>query len=214
MPHEGISGYRPLTLSRFGIELHRMTEEEKEMVRAGRNKDFVRNNHVYRKIISVEEHEAWFREVSSPLHYIMVIHFKNRDIGAVIVKDFQPDLSTTTCGAFLWDEDFVGTKVPILSILIALDFFFHNVGISSTQSVVLKSNSASINMNRFFGFTFSERDEESFHIYMDKASYFANRERLNTFAFRAAKNQEDQQLKIAGSRSSINLSEINALLQS
>ena len=204
--------YQPLTLTQFGIQLRRMTEADKELVRTGRNKDFVRNNHVYREIISIEEHEAWCREVFSPLHYIMVIHYRDRDVGIVIIKDFQPDAMMPRCGAFVWDEDFIGTRVPILSILIALDFFFYAVGISGTESVVLKSNSAAIKMNRFFGFEFTERDNESFNITMDKKTYFANRDRLRAFACRAVKKKEEQELKIGGKRSSLNLPQINALL--
>lgn len=206
------SGYRPLTLTQFGIQLRRMTKADKELVRTGRNKEFVRNNHVYREIISIEEHEAWCREVFSPLHYIMVIHYRDRDVGIVIVKDFNPDILKPRCGAFVWDEDFIGTKVPILSILIALDFFFNAVGISGTESVVLKSNSAAIKMNKFFGFEFTERDNESFNITMDKQIYFANRDRLQTFACRAAKKKEEQQLKVGGNKSSLNLPQINLLL--
>lgn len=212
MQMDETSGYRPLTLTQYGIQLRRMTEADKEMIRTGRNKDFVRNNHVYREIISIEEHEAWFREVSSPLHYILVIHYRDRDVGIVIVKDFLPDRMMPRCGAFIWDEDFIGTKVPILSILIALDFFFYTVGISGTESVVLKGNSPAIKMNQFFGFEFTERDHESFNITMDRKTYMANRDRLKAFACRAAKKKEEQELKIGGNKSSLNLPEINALL--
>jgi hypothetical protein len=212
MPKDKSSGYRPLTLTQYGIQLRRMTEDDKEMVRIGRNKDFVRNNHVFRDIISLEAHEAWFSEVNSPLHYILVIHYHERDVGIVIVKDFLPDKMAPRCGAFIWDEDFIGTKVPILSILIALDFFFYTVGISSTESLVLKSNAAAIKMNRFFGFEFHDRDSDSFDITMDKKTYMANRARLKAFACRAAKKKEEQELKIGGSKSSLNMAEINSLL--
>jgi len=204
--------YRPLTLTQFGIQLRRMTADDKEMVRTGRNKDFVRNNHVYREIISVEQHEVWFREVSSPLHYILVIHYHGRDVGIVIVRDFVPERMTTTCGAFIWDEDYLGSKVPIMSILIALDFFYYTIGVSRTDSVVLKSNAAAIKMNRFFGFEFTERDNESFNITMDRETYLANRNRLIAFACRAAKKKEEQELKIGGNKSPLNLPAINALL--
>jgi len=207
----GIPHYKPLTLTRFGIELRRMTEAEKEIVRTGRNKDFVRNNHVYRKIISVEQHEAWFHEVSSPLHYILVIHYHERDVGAIIVKDIDPETMNSTVGAFIWDEAFIGSKVPILSILIALDFFYA-IGIARMESIVLKSNTAAIKMNKFFGFEFTERDEESYKIAMDKNTYLRNGSHLIAFACRACKNKEEQELKIGGNKSPLNLPAINSLL--
>lgn len=204
--------YKPLTLTQFGIQLRRMTAADKEMVRMGRNKQFVRENHVYQKIISIEEHESWFREVCSPLHYIFVIHYRERDVGIVIVRDFVPEIMKTKCGAFIWDEDYLSTKVPILGILIALDFFFYVIGISSSESIVLKSNSAATKMNKFFGFEFTERDSKTFHIIMDKKTYLANRDRLKAFAHRAARKKEEQELKIGGNKSLLNLPAINALL--
>lgn len=207
----GISQYKPLTLNRFGIQLRRMTEAEKEIVRTGRNRDFVRNNHVYREIISVEQHEAWFREVSSPLHYILVIHYHERDVGVIIVRNINPGSMSSTVGAFIWDESFIGSKVPILGILMALDFFYA-IGIERMESIVLKSNVPAIKMNKFFGFSFTERDEESFSITMDNKTYSANRDRLTAFAYRACKKKEEQELKIGGNKSALNLPAINALL--
>lgn len=206
-----ISDYKPLTLTRFGIQMRRMTEAEKETVRTGRNKDFVRNNHVYREIISVEEHEAWFHQVASPLHYILVIRYRDRDVGAMLVKDIDPKVMSCTCGGFIWDEAFIGSKVPILSLAMMLDFFF-SIGITRMESIVLKSNTPAIKMNTFFGFTFTERDEESFNITMESATYLANKDRLIAFAYRACKKKEEQELKIGGNKSPLNLPVINSLL--
>lgn len=207
-----ISDRNPLTLTRFGIQLRRMTEADKESVRTGRNKDFVRNNHVYREVISVEEHEAWFREVNSPLHYVFVIHYRERDVGAIIVKDINPETMTATNGVFIWDEATLGSKVPILSGLIGLDFFFYTIGLSRMQSVVLKSNTPAIKMNTFYGFELTERDSETLYTTIDNKAYLANRERLIGFACRVCKKKEEQDLKIEGNKSPLNLPIINSLL--
>lgn len=206
-----ISDNEPLTLTRFGIQMRRMTEAEQEIVRTGRNKEFVRNNHVYREVISVQQHEAWCREVASPLHYVLVIRYHERDVGAMIVKDIDPETMNCTCGGFIWDEDFLGSKVPILSLALMLDFFF-SIGINRMNSIVLKSNLPAIKMNTFFGFSFAERDDESFSITMEKSTYLANKDRLIAFAYRACKNKDDQELKIGGKKSLLNLPAINALL--
>lgn len=204
--------YRPLTLNRFGIELRRMTEADKETVRLGRNKDFVRFNHVYRNIITLAEQEQWFREMNSRSHYVLIIVYHGRKVGTVIIRDIPDTLEDTTCGTFIWDEDFIGTKVPILSILTALDFFFHDVGVGRTESVVLKSNTPAIKMNTFFGFEFIERDKESFLIVMHRATYLNNRDRLLQFARRAVKDRTEHKLRISGTASPLNLAAINTLL--
>jgi RimJ/RimL family protein N-acetyltransferase len=204
--------YKPLTLSQYGIVLRRMAEADMEQIRQGRNREFVRNRHVYRNEISKDDQALWYQEMNSPLNYVFVVHYRDQDIGSILVKDFLPDLSTTSCGAFIWNEGYLGTKVPILSILVALDFFFHRVGIACTRSVVLKSNAPSINMNRFFGFAFSDYDEQAYNIFMDRPTYMTNRERLISFACRASKSKETHILRISGSQSNANLPIINSLL--
>jgi hypothetical protein len=72
--------YQPLTLLQFGIELRRMVETDKEIVRLGRNEDFGRENHVYRKIISETEQDNWFNEMNRKEH----VDFHSWRIGQAI----------------------------------------------------------------------------------------------------------------------------------
>lgn len=204
--------YIPLTLARFGIRLVRMTEEDKEIVRLGRNKDFVRNNHVYRKIIGPDEHEQWFKEMDQKPHYILLIHYRGKKIGAVILKDIPENIESSTCGAFIWDEEFLGTRVPILSVLTAIDFAFVECGIKKMNSIVLKSNHAAIKMNEFLGFTFQDRDPDSFLITLEKAAYLARRPALLAIAKRSVKAASEHHLRISGTRSEKNYEKLNQLL--
>ncbi|MFO1524899.1 MAG: GNAT family N-acetyltransferase [Turneriella sp.] len=203
---------QPLTLRRFGIELRRMVSADKEAVRIGRNKDFVRNNHVYREIISEEAQDKWFEEMNRKEHYVLIISYKGKSIGVVILKDIPENIESSTCGAFIWDEEYIATKIPILSVLMALDFAYYTCGVKWMESVVLKHNIAAIKMNKFFGFTFHERDQDSFLITMDRASYVQQRERLNWFAKRAVKNPDEHELRIFGSKTPLNHDKLNALL--
>jgi len=72
--------YQPLTLLQFGIELRRMVETAKEIVRLGRNRDFVRENHVYRKIISETKQNNCFDEINRKEH----VDFHSWRIGQAI----------------------------------------------------------------------------------------------------------------------------------
>ncbi len=189
-----------------------MTEEDKEIVRLGRNKDFVRNNHIYREVISPAEHELWFREMDQKAHYILLIQYRGKRVGVVILKDIPENIESSTCGAFIWDKEVLGTRVPILSILTAVDFAFVECGIKQMNSVVLKSNDAAIKMNRFLGFTFYDRDTETFLITMEKSVYLARRPALLAVAMRSVKAVSEHELKIFGTRCAKNYEKLNQLL--
>lgn len=212
MQPEASDHYTPLTLIRFGIRLQRMTEDEKELVRIGRNKEFVRQNHLFQKIISAEEQDRWFAEMNQRHHYVLVIHYRGNKVGVVILRDIPDNLEGSTCGIFIWDEEYIASKVPILSVLTALDFIFFTGGVKKTESIVLKHNTAAIKMNEFLGFSFSERDADSFLISLDRETFLARRDQLINFAKRIAKNSSEHELQIVGTRSHLNLQQLNALL--
>lgn len=88
--------YQPLSLKRFGIELRRMVESDKEIIREGRNKDFVRANHIYRNIISSEEQDKWFLAMNAKEHYVFLVLYKDERIGVVYLRDIPEDLSRST----------------------------------------------------------------------------------------------------------------------
>lgn len=205
--------YVPLTLERYGIRLRRMIESDKEIVRLGRNKDFVRNNHVYKEIITPEEQDIWFEKMNAPEHYVLIIEHQAAPCGIITCRDFFDRLTNCICGAFIWDENRLSSRVPIIAILMALDFFFHDLGLQRMESLVLKTNDRARKMNKFFGFTFTERDTDTFSISMPAANYFKRRNTLIDFARRATKDRRLWDLRISGSQSSLNLPEINRLLE-
>jgi len=205
--------YVPLTLERYGIKLRRMIETDKEIVRLGRNKDFVRNNHVYKEIITPAEQDIWFEKMNAPEHYVLIIEHQDEPCGLITCRDFFNRLTNCVCGAFIWDEHRLSSKVPILAILMALDFFFHDLQLQHMESLVLKTNERACKMNKFFGFTFAEKDADTFSISMPAANYFKRRNTLSDFARRATKNTRLWDLQISGSLSSLNLPEINRLLE-
>lgn len=204
--------YIPLTLARFGIRLVRMTEEDKEIVRLGRNKDFVRNNHLYRSIITEAEQERWFVEMNSREHYVFIVIYKGKRIGVVYLRDIPEDLSISTCGLFFWEDEYISSRIPVFAAFLALDFAVYFCEVQQIKSIVLKTNEAGLKMYTFFGFELKENDAESYVILISREIYLKRRETLINFILRAVKNTAEHQLRFRGSQCSLNYPVVNQLL--
>lgn len=205
--------YQPLTLLQFGIELRRMVESDKEIVRLGRNKDFVRENHVYRTIISEEEQDKWFVEMNGKEHYVFIIVHQGKRVGVVYLRDIPENLASSTCGLFFWDDDVISTRIPVFAALLALDFATYYCEVQRIDSIVLKSNAAGIKMYSFFGFDLQEKDADSYLITISRDTYLKKRDSLMTFIKRAVKNKAEHELRVMGSQGSLNYDIVNRLLE-
>ncbi|AFM12265.1 GNAT family N-acetyltransferase [Turneriella parva] len=213
-PNEQERRYEPLTLRQFGIELRRMVENDKEVVRLGRNKDFVRENHVYRKIISEAEQDKWFDEMNRKEHYVFVVIHEEKRIGVVYLRDIPENRASSTCGLFFWDDDYISTRIPVFAALLALDFASYHCEVNRIESIVLKDNTAGIKMYTFFGFDLEEKDGDSFLISISRETYLRKRDSLMNFIKRAIKNKAEHELRVFGSPGSLNYDIVNRLLAS
>lgn len=210
--NENTDTYQPLTLLRFGIELRRMVESDKEIVRQGRNKDFVRENHVYRQIITEEEQDKWFDEMNQKEHYVFIVIHDGKRIGVVYLRDIPENRASSTCGLFFWDDDYISTRIPVFAALLALDFASYYCEVQRIDSIVLKSNTAGIKMYTFFGFDLQEKDADSYLISIDRDTYLEKRDSLINFIKRAVKNKAEHELRVSGSQGPFNYDIVNTFL--
>jgi RimJ/RimL family protein N-acetyltransferase len=193
----------PLVLERFHLVLSRLGHDDIEVVRQGRNAEHVRRMHRHQAEITPEQQQAWFARIDNEWHYYFVIHHKGRKVGVVYVADFTPGMATSNCGVFVWDTEALGSRVPLMAILTVLDFFFADLQGGGTSSVVLRTNTAALRMNEFFGFRFDDGPTPDLvRVSMDRALYLLNRDRLLAFARRAVKDPTAFPLRLRGSPSS------------
>ena len=203
-----------LILKRFNLELHRLDKDSLEIVRQGRNQDFVRENHVYKKVISKEEQIEWFKSINNKHHYYFVVVSKQKKVGVVYASHLDEDLLTSSCGVFMWDKLALSSRIPILAAFAALDFFFHTLQLESTETIVLKSNTAAVKMDKFLGYQFEDLPGEShYKVTMSRSDFERRRKVLIPFALRLTKDKSVQELDLVGEPSERNLEAINTLLR-
>jgi RimJ/RimL family protein N-acetyltransferase len=192
----------PLVLERFHLVLSRVVHDDIEEIRQGRNADHVRRMHRHQEPITPEQQEAWFARIDNEWNYFFVIHHHGRKVGVVYVSEFTPRMASSNCGVFVWDHDALGSRVPLMAILTVLDFFFADLQGGGTSSVVLRTNTAALRMNEFFGFRVDDGPADDLvRVSMDRARYLENQPRLLAFARRAVKDPAAFPLRLRGTPS-------------
>lgn len=200
-------------LRQYHLTLQRLQHEDIELVRQGRNLDFVRQNHVYQKPISPEEQEIWFQKINNKQNYFFLIKKNDRKAGIVYLKDGEIADKRGTCGMFIWDRKFLGSRMPILANIIGLDFFFEVLGNSYAESVVLKTNTPAMRMNEFLGFDFEySSDNDTCRIFLTLEKYLGYRPKLVEFAEKLIHEKNEHKLRITGEVSDLNVPSINSIL--
>ena len=137
------------------IYLRPITGEDTEQVLRWRNAPDVVENFLYRKKITVEEHQNWLKNkvFTGAVHQFVICTIKDdTPIGSVYLQNFDEENNKAEWGLFL-DADGtrskgVGTEVGNL----ILDYAFHQLGLHKLHSRVLAYNKPCVRMNEKLGF--------------------------------------------------------------
>lgn len=199
-----------MILKQFGITLKRIEETDIEEVRKGRNKDFVRANHFYDKIINKEEQIKWFKKINNERNYYFIVVVKGKNVGIVYVSDIAKDLSTSKCGVFIYEKQFLNSKIPILAIYVMYSFFVEKIGIKETTSVIKTNNDPAKKINLLFGSKLQKINNEVVEMKYTCNGFYENKKKL--FAFMQRISKQNGNLEMIINYSDKQLDEINDLI--
>ncbi|MFO1479559.1 MAG: GNAT family N-acetyltransferase [Turneriella sp.] len=202
-----------LSLHQFHLQLRRVQPDDLEEIRQGRNTDSVRKNHIYQQLITPDMQNDWFVRTLKPENYYFVIVKRGKKIGLVHVSNIREDLSCADYGLFLWDAAYRGSRVPLLTTLLILDFFFVQVQVTMLTGKVLKSNAAIQRICRFFHFDLTGNPGDEFLTTSSTLqNYLSHRQEFLSFARRCVHDDNECRLTIRGDASTPHLPAVSRLL--
>ena len=203
----------PLIIKQYGVTLERLQEADIELVRNGRNQDFVRQNHLERALISAEQQKLWWQRINPQNDYYFLIEKQNKKIGMVYIKDLKSESLTGNIGIFIWDKNYLKTRIPALVTILFGEFFYCHVKIKEMRAVVLKTNTPMLNIFKFFEFRSMEvSGAEYLQLHLTRDEFESRRAHYTAFARRLARESATWELQITGTRSSNHLPQVNDLL--
>lgn len=162
-----------MIISRFGVELVRITEKHIELVRQKRNTPSIRDFMEYREYITEDMQQKWFHSLSFTDDFYFVIKSNKEQVGLIHTSSIDWDKKEGHSGLFVWNEKLLGTHIPVLASLNMVDFFFCFTHLDRIYAKVMASNEVAVRYNEKLGFKLLPGQEgKAFQQYvLEKSDY-------------------------------------------
>ncbi len=149
-----------MKLSKYGITLTLLKEDEIELVRQWRNHPSVVSNYEFREYITPEMQQAWFKTVNNINNIYLIVEYKGERIGVVNAKDIDWENRTCESGIFIPEGKYSNTFIPAIVTIMTMEFGFRLFGWFRGYARVLKTNKPVQNMLRSVGYELCEGQED------------------------------------------------------
>jgi len=152
-----------MKLSKYGIVLNRLREQDAELVRRWRNSPTISQFMEYRDHITPEMQKEWFKSVNNINNFYFIIEYPQEQIGLINSSHVEWDTVSSEGGIFLWDEKYYETFVPVWASLCLLEttYFVLNAGKSVIKT--LRDNERAKKLNLHLGYELMEGQEEVYN---------------------------------------------------
>jgi RimJ/RimL family protein N-acetyltransferase len=162
-----------MEITKYGISLKRLCEEDIELVRQWRNSQQINQFMEYREQISPEMQKKWFKSIDNADNYFFIIEYKGEKIGLVSTNNVDKEKGSSDGGIFIWDKKYYETFVPVWASLTLLESNFAVFRAQKSFIKVLKTNKRAQQLNLHLGYQLMPGQEE-----IENQNYELNKERF------------------------------------
>lgn len=145
------------TLKSQRLLLRPITAGDTDLIVLWRNRDFVKNNFLYREELTPEIHTNWLKTMVSMGKVIQFIieltdTDKNIPVGSVYLRDIDYDNSSAEFGIFIGEKTALGKGIGTESAKLVLDFAHEQLGLHRIFLRLLTDNMVAYKSYRKVGF--------------------------------------------------------------
>jgi RimJ/RimL family protein N-acetyltransferase len=186
-----------MIISRYGIHLERVQRVHIEMIRLWRNDPKIRDHMFFKGDITPRMQADWFTSINNDQNYYFLVRPADRPIGLISISSIDYEHQKAFAGLFIYEDDYMGTDVPVRASLCILDVFFAYTNIDMLFAKVRDSNIVADQYNTALGFERIKKIElgQGYEYGLEKKKYFAKAGKLRQAA-----------MKIHGAKTSISFS--------
>ena len=183
-----------MIIRRYGIDLVRVQKEHIEMIRVWRNDPKIRDFMFFKSEITIEMQRNWFNSVNNDQNFYFMVCPTDKPIGLISISSIDYDHNKAFAGLFIYDDNFLGTDIPVRSSLCLLDVFFTYTSLDTVYAKVLNSNMVADQYNTSLGFERTKKIElgQGYEYELERDKYFKKANALRMAA-----------MKIYGSKTTI-----------
>jgi len=183
-----------MIIRRYGIDLVRVQKEHIEMIRVWRNDPKIRDFMFFKSDITAEMQRDWFNSVNNDQNFYFMVCPSDTPIGLISISSIDYDHNKAFAGLFIYDDNFLGTDIPVRSSLCLLDVFFTYTSVDTLYAKVRNSNLVADQYNTSLGFERVKKIElgQGYEYELQRENYFKKAHTLRQAA-----------MKIYGSKTTI-----------
>jgi RimJ/RimL family protein N-acetyltransferase len=184
-----------MQIAQYDLIFNRMTNDDLELVRGWRNSGRIKQWMIFRENISPESQLEWFKKLDQSSNYYFIASHKQHRIGVMNIKDINWADKSGEPGGFIIEEQYLGTPVPALCLLLLFDFAFNHLHLLTLQGKVLEKNVASLNCNMELGGVLISKEAGVCKVLHTKQNYL-NASAKYSAAAQSLYNESNSQLDI------------------
>ena len=137
------------------VYLRYMTVEDTDMILRWRNSPIVRDNFIYRKEITREDHLNWIKnkiETGQVVQFVVCDKETDKPYGSVYLQNFEWQHKKAELGIFLGEPEAFGRGIGKEAAALLLEYGFKHRKLHKIVSRVLPYNTASIRTHEAVGY--------------------------------------------------------------
>ncbi|MCS6818791.1 MAG: GNAT family N-acetyltransferase [Chitinophagales bacterium] len=194
-----------MKIYRYGVLLERLKREQIEMVRTWRNDPKISRHMFHRGIITPSMQAEWFESINNKENFFFLISYSRKYVGLINMSSIDWAEHTAYSGLFIYEDEYLGTDVPVRASLAMLDVFFLLGGIKKVFAKVRGKNRVAHRYNTQLGFVKKRKIElgQGFEYELERSDYFMMADKLRRLAalkdertiFEFDCNDEEMELK-------------------
>ncbi|GIV29855.1 MAG: hypothetical protein KatS3mg028_0921 [Bacteroidia bacterium] len=200
-----------MIVKQYGLTYIRVREEDIELIRYWRNRDFIRHTMQFQEYITPSMQKQWFEKINNKYNYYFLMEYENKKIGLINCKDTDAN-RVAEGGIFLWEKEYWNTPIPALASLTMLEAIFEEFESGDTSIItVLKTNTHALKFNQYLGYSIFYENERIYKLKLTKEDYYAKTYKLKKAAQILA-GKEQSQIQIIAEPSELLDDKINEYL--
>ncbi|MEW6773426.1 MAG: GNAT family N-acetyltransferase [Bacteroidota bacterium] len=200
-----------MIVKQYGITYKRVQENDIELIRYWRNRDFIRNTMQFQEYITPLMQKEWFKKINNRFNYYYILEYEEKKIGLINCKDTN-EQRVAEGGIFLWEKSYWNTMIPAYASLTMLEVIFEEIKSGDTSVItVLKSNTHALQFNQLLGYQIYYEDEKVYKLKLTLEDYFQKTYRLKKAA-QISVGKEKSQLQIIAEPSPLLDDKVNEYL--
>lgn len=155
--------------------MRRIEFDDIQLLRYWRNLDHVKAFMASSNLIERGGQRIWFERLNPQVTQHFIYSSGVKDVGSVNLSKIDHESKTFEAGVYCGDKDFIGHWINVWACIQIYKYAFVELGLETSNAIILNNNSAALSLNRAIGYRFTEAQDDEIGRYVLTQGMFLSR---------------------------------------